>query len=237
VTVDDITGFVTGGTYTVTCIVGPDCESSDTGTITAVPCAECSCLADAQPITVCKGAVNIGALEAMILDGNATCETDGTTSICDVTPTIDTTDVTTDANGYVTGGHYDAICQPTVNCEIVKATASVTAVDCCDCDAYAPDICVARSCGQKWDSVHHKWYWDCHQYTPAEILTIANKAGARCTGDCSYKTVDISGIDWSTLGTYTYKVICKDRYGECVGEDEGNLEVKSSCPCNSCPCS
>lgn len=74
--------------------------------------------------------VTLDELEDMILAGNAACKSKPGDTGCDGTiPVIDLTNATV-SNGYVTGGSYDAICQPTPDCEAVRDTSTVTAIPC-----------------------------------------------------------------------------------------------------------
>jgi hypothetical protein len=216
---------VANGTYlfTVTCSALPeeDCDSSDTGEIVvACPGGPCPCEATALPIEVCPGKVTRAALIAMILDGNATCDSDGTGD-CDVSPVIDTTGVTF-ANGFVTGGTYTAICQPNPDCLAKTATATVTVVDrpyCgpCKCKAYAPNLCFSTKCGS---------------YSYAEILKEVKAKGGNCgSNNCDMALELPTDLQFSFAHEYKYKVVCTK--GDCNDEAEGNLLVREK-GCTGC---
>ena len=240
----DADGFVLAGTYTytVTCNALPeeDCSSSASAEIVIAGCQipDCPCEATADPVEVCLGKVKIPALVTIIQNGNATCEdVDGFE--CDATPVIDTSLVTVDRNGYVTGGTYTARCKPNnVDCIPVNATATVTAIDCCTCEANAPDICVPYICDWK----------GCHQYTLSDITNEITSNGGGCSTGCTmtlkfYNSWDLnhdipfSSLSWNNPAhSYTYKVICTK--GTCVDTDTGKLSVSKSsdCSCNTCHC-
>ncbi len=220
----DENGFVTGGSYTATCSVGPDCESSATGNIVPEICeVPCTCEAVAPPIEVCSNKVTIAALIDMINEVDACDPVDDLN--CDATPVIGTSGVTV-SNGYVTGGTYTVTCTDNPLCE--AATGNVIVVDCpCDCNAYAPDICLPIVC----------FYHNCKQYTYDEIKAEVIKQGGKCTGsECNKLTLELpSNIHWNYPGDYTYKVVCKNSAGTCVDKDEGTLSVKYDCGgCSHC---
>ena len=110
----DGSGNVANGVYryTVTCNAGglAGCDSSAEGEVVVNCQLPCPCVATAKDVTVCAGLVTLDQLVKYYLPGNVSCRsTIGT--LCDVTAEIDTDDVTVDANGFVTGGTYKAICQ------------------------------------------------------------------------------------------------------------------------------
>ena len=148
----DGSGNVANGVYqyTVTCNAGglEGCDSSAIGEVIVNCQLPCPCVATAKDVTVCEGLVTLDELEDNYLPGNVSCtSTIGT--ICDITAKINTENVTVDADGFVTGGTYKAICQSTADdCLPVEATGTVTTKDCnlCTCEASAPDICVPFNC-------------------------------------------------------------------------------------------
>jgi hypothetical protein len=236
----DGSGKVANGVYlfTVTCNAGglAGCDSSAQGEV-IVDCQEpCPCVATAKDVTVCAGLVTLDQLEANYLPGNVSCRsTIGT--LCDITAEINTDDVTVDANGFVTGGTYKAICQSnTDDCLAVEATGKVATKTCelCTCEAIAPDICVPYICSRT----------TCHKYTLDEIKNEIKANGGGCSTGCTmtlkfYKDgVETSFTDlfWNGVYHYTYKVTCTK--GTCVDIDTGRLDVLKlvDCSCTTCNC-
>jgi hypothetical protein len=241
----DGSGNVANGVYhyIVTCNAGglEGCDSSAIGEV-AVDCLlPCPCAATAKDVTVCAGLVKSEDLEDDYLSGNVSCtSTIGT--ICDVTAEIDTSGVTEDTNGFVTGGTYRAICQSTADdCLPVEATGTITTKDCnvCTCEANAPDICVPFNCTTKDGVV------TCKQYTLDEIKDeiLANDGGCG-TDDCTMtlKFYNRYGVEipsfadlyWNAPRHYKYEVICTK--GTCVNKAMGELNVlsKVECSCTTC---
>jgi hypothetical protein len=235
----DGSGKVANGEYlfTITCNAGglAGCDSSAMGEV-IVDCQEpCPCVATAKDVTVCAGAVTIDQLEDIYLPGNVSCRsTIG--ALCDITAEINVDNVTKDANGFVTGGTYKAICQPDDDCLPVEATGRVTTKPCiiCTCEAIAPDICVPYICTRT----------TCHQYTLDEIKNEIKANNGGCSTGCTmtlkfYKDgveTPFNNLKWNGVYHYTYKVTCTK--GTCVDTDTGKLDVLKliDCSCTTCNC-
>ncbi len=201
-------GFVSGGTYTATCIVGQDCESSAAGEImsTGGSCIFCPCEPVAAPVEVCQGAVKKDALEAMILDGNVSCE-DVPGLACDAVPVVDLSSVDVDKNGFVTGGTYVVTCGSDEFCPVAAGTVTVIG---CTCEARAPDICACTDASMK-DIV-------------AEIESVAECEG--CDADLD---LDLSKITPGAAGTYEYTLKCGQ--AACpASEDTGYVHIMEKAP-------
>ena len=188
--------YVTGGYYTATCTaVGPDgteCKSSDTGNMVVTPCIEpCPCVAVAPLIEVCEGEVTLAELQGMI-DAVADCQDDDSGVPCDATPAIDTSDVTV-SNGFVTGGTYTVTCKSEYSCDPVTATGIVTAVPCCECVAYAPDLSLKEK--------------TCGGYNKEEIKEAVIAAHGSCSEGCEM-TIWHNVGNWHLEKCWDYSVTC-----------------------------
>ena len=111
---------------------------------------------------------------------------------CGATPEIDTTGVTVDQNGFVTGGTYKVICDlPDELCVSTEEIGNIIVKPCECCDPVAPYIC---------------WCLD-HEIKYEDFIA----KGVKCVGeDCSAPIIDFSKVDWTELGTYEYYVSCGD---------------------------
>ncbi len=171
-----------------------------TGHVTIVP----ECLASAPDITICEG-----TLKADIDYSAADCSGAG----CDMQPRIDHSLVTTDANGFVTGGTYRAICGEGTECES-SATGDIIVLQICD--VLAPDIEVCEG-----------------EVGLAELTAMIN-AKAGCSGAGCVRSVDTSAVTvengFVTGGSY--KVCCTVTGPDgtkCTSCAIGNIVVIQKC--------
>ncbi len=224
----DEEGIVTGGSYEACCMKG-DCESCATGNIKMEECPErpCPCVAVADDIEVCLGVLTRAELQAkLIAESYAKCDDPSLGIGCDATPQVNVDNVNVDGNGKVTGGEYTVTCQEDFPCQPTTDTGTVTANECCQCDATAPDLCIPL-----W-SPCSGW----HEYSYAEILERVKAAGGNCGTDCSLEDMTIAYVipetyDWEEDIDVAYTVTCAK--GGCTDStDEGTLQFRYSCGCS-----
>ena len=177
----------------------PACVAA-TGLVTIIS----ECRASAPDITICEG-----TLKADIDYSAATCSGEG----CDMQPRIDDSLVTTDVNGFVTGGTYRAICGEGTECES-SATGNIIVLQMCD--VLAPDIEI------------------CEGEVDLTELTAMIYANAGCSGEGCVMDVDTSAVtvvDGIVTGGF-YEVCCTvtgPMGTVCTSCARGNIIVIQKC--------
>ncbi len=214
-----VDGLVTGGDYTVTCTVAPNCASSADGAITVVP----RCVVDLISLTL--GCSTPALIEAQIKDENsAPC------GECDSTPTFQfpVWRLRSDGSGNVENGAY----QYTVTCNAGgldgcdSSAEGEVIIDCqlpCPCVATAKDVTVCAG-AVTLDQLEKI-------YLPGNV-SCSSTIGTLCDTTAEINTDDVTVDAKGFVTGGTYKAICLPSNGDCLPvEATGKVTTKT---CNTC---